>query len=101
MGEAWICPVCRRGVAPWLETCPCAGTPSLPLPEPPHVHDWQLQILDDEGQLVKDCRCGARSFWKSGVNGILARVRDAEPSQGLRNCLFRGWASIPVKTDHL
>ena len=21
--EGWICPVCGRGVAPWVEVCPC------------------------------------------------------------------------------
>ena len=21
--EGWICPVCGRGVAPWMDTCPC------------------------------------------------------------------------------
>lgn len=21
--EGWICPVCRRGVAPWVDCCPC------------------------------------------------------------------------------
>lgn len=23
--EGWICPVCGRGVAPWVDTCPCQG----------------------------------------------------------------------------
>lgn len=23
--EGWICPVCGRGVAPWMERCPCQG----------------------------------------------------------------------------
>ena len=21
--EGWICPVCGRGLAPWIDTCPC------------------------------------------------------------------------------
>jgi len=23
--EGWICPVCGRGVAPWVDYCPCQG----------------------------------------------------------------------------
>lgn len=23
--EGWICPVCGRGVAPWMSFCPCQG----------------------------------------------------------------------------
>lgn len=23
--EGWICPVCGRGVAPWVDVCPCQG----------------------------------------------------------------------------
>ena len=23
--EGWICPVCGRGVAPWVDCCPCQG----------------------------------------------------------------------------
>jgi len=95
--KAWICPACGGGCAPWMDTCPCGkAVTNGHLPDLPHVHDWPLQIQDNEGYLVKDCSCGARSFWKDQQH-----VRDAAPSQGLRNCLFNGWASIPVKTDHL
>lgn len=24
--EGWICPVCGRGVAPWVDYCPCKGS---------------------------------------------------------------------------
>lgn len=24
--EGWICPVCGRGVAPWVDYCPCQGS---------------------------------------------------------------------------
>jgi predicted amidophosphoribosyltransferase len=24
--EGWICPVCGRGVAPWVDMCPCQGS---------------------------------------------------------------------------
>ena len=24
--EGWICPVCGRGVAPWVNYCPCQGS---------------------------------------------------------------------------
>ena len=24
--EGWICPVCGRGVAPWVDVCPCQGS---------------------------------------------------------------------------
>lgn len=24
--EGWICPVCGRGVAPWMDYCPCQGS---------------------------------------------------------------------------
>lgn len=24
--EGWICPVCGRGVAPWVDVCPCRGS---------------------------------------------------------------------------
>lgn len=24
--EGWICPVCGRGVAPWVDYCPCRGS---------------------------------------------------------------------------
>lgn len=23
LNPGWICPVCGRGVAPWMQTCPC------------------------------------------------------------------------------
>lgn len=38
--KGWICPVCGRGVAPWVDYCPCRagtgityGTGTLNLPE--------------------------------------------------------------------
>jgi DNA-directed RNA polymerase subunit RPC12/RpoP len=24
--EGWVCPVCGRGVAPWVDVCPCQGS---------------------------------------------------------------------------
>jgi predicted amidophosphoribosyltransferase len=24
--EGWICPVCGRGLAPWVDYCPCQGS---------------------------------------------------------------------------
>ena len=24
--EGWVCPVCGRGVAPWVDYCPCQGS---------------------------------------------------------------------------
>jgi predicted amidophosphoribosyltransferase len=24
--EGWVCPVCGRGVAPWVDYCPCRGS---------------------------------------------------------------------------
>ena len=26
MSEGWICPICGRGLAPWVAECPCHGT---------------------------------------------------------------------------
>ena len=100
--NAWICPACGGGCAPWMDTCPCGkAVTNGHVPEVQHVHDWPLKIWLDDGQLVKDCSCGERWFFKQDVLGREEFVRKAEPSQGLRNCLFHGWASIPVKTDHL
>jgi len=32
----WKCPVCGRGNAPWLSTCPCTPhTPTWPMPGHP------------------------------------------------------------------
>ena len=28
MGEGWICPVCRGGVAPAVDRCPCVTAPA-------------------------------------------------------------------------
>lgn len=41
----WVCPVCRRGVAPWIHVCPCtvlerkfsASASSLNLGDPPYI----------------------------------------------------------------
>ena len=33
--EGWICPLCRAGVAPTVERCPCAMTTSPPS-QPPY-----------------------------------------------------------------
>ena len=100
MAEPWICPKCGRGNAPWNATCPCVanGTATVPVP---HEHDWLFKIWLDDGTVAKDCSCGERWFFRSDVTGAQELVRKAEPHQGLRNCLFHGWASIPVKTDHL
>lgn len=35
MSEGWICPVCKCGVAPTVERCPCVHSTAVPFVSPP------------------------------------------------------------------
>lgn len=42
MNTGWICPVCGRGLAPWMATCQCADNPVVPsiIGSGPQDHEW-------------------------------------------------------------
>lgn len=37
--EGWICPVCGRGVAPWVDFCPCTNTGKITYGTSTYVND--------------------------------------------------------------
>ena len=36
----WSCPVCGRGLAPWVQVCPCRDMPVVPVPQVPTIQPY-------------------------------------------------------------
>lgn len=51
--RGWICPVCGRGNAPWVGTCPCQFSTTHPVTNPRIT--WSDQ---DEGNFASDLMNG-------------------------------------------